>query len=710
MSRFRSLFAALLLVAATLAAPAFAQTASYSAFANFTNNSAGSEPYGNLIQGPDGNFYGEDFVISNDVSTLDGVVYKMSSTGALTAFYSPGSASFAPSGLIVGSDGYLYGENDTAGANGYGFVFKISPSGTMTDLYDFKDSTDGGYPTGNLLQGSDGNYYGVTTQGGDLSACVSEFTGEPEGCGTIYKLAAGKFSVVYTFQGTTADYSYPVGGLVQGLDGNYYGVTLETVFQLTPAYKLTTIGVTNGTTDGLYFYGPLVEGSDGAFYGTSEYNGSAAYGTVFKATVAGGISLVDALCTASPCPEGGTPYAPLFEAGDGNFYGTTFAGNNGDCETFGCGGFFQVNTAGKLTALYSASDASSSSLNLGVLYTGTVVQGSDGAIYGPVGHGGTGADLSECGGDNCGIIFRAVISPTAAPPVVLKASSSTVTPNTAVTLSYTVNAANSLTSQQCYAFVQGSTSGAGTWTGKQTGTYSSSTHAWTGSASVTPTADGTYTYALTCGGTVSGFATITVAAAKTSTSTVVTATPNPASVGQSVSVKATVSSSSGTPTGLVSFSAYGTAIGSSMLSSGVATLSASTNGLPTGTYPVIATYGGSTTYNASTSAAYNVTLNVAPTTTTLTASPNPATPPATVTLTATVKRSASGATGTPTGSVTFSSGTTTLGTAKLNASGVATYAASSSGLPAGSYPVTAKYTGDASDADSTSATTTVTLK
>jgi Bacterial Ig-like domain (group 3) len=85
-------------------------------------------------------------------------------------------------------------------------------------------------------------------------------------------------------------------------------------------------------------------------------------------------------------------------------------------------------------------------------------------------------------------------------------------------------------------------------------------------------------------------------------------------------------------------------------------------------------------------------------------------PPVTVTLTATVIRSASGAAGTPTGSITFSTEGITLATVKLNSKGVAAITASSNGYPAGKYPITAKYSGDASDAASTSSSVTVTVK
>jgi len=80
-----------------------------------------------------------------------------------------------------------------------------------------------------------------------------------------------------------------------------------------------------------------------------------------------------------------------------------------------------------------------------------------------------------------------------------------------VTLDWSVANTYSGTLQQCYAFIQSTANGGGTWTGLQTGTFDSTkTPPYSGSATITPTLEGTYTYALTCGGMESGFATLTV--------------------------------------------------------------------------------------------------------------------------------------------------------------------------------------------------------
>lgn len=319
-------------------------------------------------------------------------------------------------------------------------------------------------------------------------------------------------------------------------------------------------------------------------------------------------------------------------------------------------------------------------------------QGSDGNFYGTTVEGG---NYKHGDPNGNGTVYKLAVAPALLAPVQLSLSLSSVSVGAAFTLTYTVANATSDTLQYCFAT---NNAGSATWTGVKTGKTTAQTSSLTA-----PSANGAYTYALTCGGMESGFATLTVTGGKNSTAASVAAAPNPATV--------THSSGSAPPTGKVNFAVGTTAIGSGTVnSSGVATLSATTNGIAPGSYPVVATYSGDATYEASSSPATTVTLNQAPTSTTLTASPNPVTPPAKCTLKATVKRNASGAAGIATGSVTFSVGTTTIGTASLNGSGVATLSASTSGIAAGNYPVTAKYNGDASDVGSTSTAVTVTVE
>lgn len=321
-----------------------------------------------------------------------------------------------------------------------------------------------------------------------------------------------------------------------------------------------------------------------------------------------------------------------------------------------------------------------------------LVQGSDGNFYGVTGRGG--------GGNNYGTLYALSFSPALAAPVQLSLSESQIALGSSTTLTWKVLNAFSTTMQQCSAFVQGGSSQAGAWSGKQSGTLAN--HVYSGSSVLTPAAIGIYTYALSCGGHESGFATLTVTAAlKTATTTSLTVSRNPLTVGESATLQATVTAAGGTPSGTVNFSADGVGLGSASLNgSGVASVTASSRGVRPGSYPVIATYQGSSSFAGSTSAAVTAVVNKAPTSTTMTAQPNPVTRPASCTLTATVTRT-SGA-GTPQGTVSFYYESIFLGSATLNSSGIGQVTAGSGGVPTGTYGIVATYSGDASDVASTS--------
>ena len=182
--------------------------------------------------------------------------------------------------------------------------------------------------------------------------------------------------------------------------------------------------------------------------------------------------------------------------------------------------------------------------------------------------------------------------------------------------------------------------------------------------------------------------TITSAAA---TTTSLTATPNPVGTGQTLTLTATIHwTGSTTPTGTVNIMSGSTPLGTAPVnSSGVATLTITT--LAVGSYSLTAQYSGNANFLSSTSAAVSVTVYSQATTTSLTATPNPVAPGHTLTLTAAVQGTGSTA---PAGTVSFMSGSTLLGTATLNASGIATLTTAS--LAAGTYSLTAQYPGNAS--------------
>ncbi|MGA2660465.1 MAG: choice-of-anchor tandem repeat GloVer-containing protein [Verrucomicrobiota bacterium] len=184
----------------------------------FFNNSDGTRA-GALTQGPDGNFYGTTVwggLHTNSSPYVGfGTIFKMSTNGLLTTLYSfTGGADggWPYAGLVLGNDGSFYGTASNGGRQyyGYGAIFQVTPDGTYTKLYAFAYS-DGATPYAGLIQGSDGNLYGTTYAGG------------AHGVGTVFRVTTdGALTTLHSFAGA-ADGSNPLGSLVQGNDGNFYG-------------------------------------------------------------------------------------------------------------------------------------------------------------------------------------------------------------------------------------------------------------------------------------------------------------------------------------------------------------------------------------------------------------------------------------------------------------------------------------------------------
>jgi len=179
----------------------------------------GAAPVDPLVQGTDGNFYGTANAGGNTSCGGNGcgVVFRITPDGRHTVLHdfdvSDGAYPVAP--LVEGGDGNFYGTVPQGGADyDYGTAFKITPSGKFTLLHIFNGYSDGRFPTAALMQATDGNFYGTTWQGGSAKS------------GVIYRITPnGKFSVLYNFDGTTS--AYPLVTLVQHTNGKLYGDTFE---------------------------------------------------------------------------------------------------------------------------------------------------------------------------------------------------------------------------------------------------------------------------------------------------------------------------------------------------------------------------------------------------------------------------------------------------------------------------------------------------
>ncbi len=246
------------------------------------------------------------------------------------------------SALIQASDGNLYGTTEDGGNGGDGTVFKVTSQGVLTTLHVFcmqQDCADGQRPRGGLVQATDGNFYGTTSQaGGTLKF------------GTVFRITPqGVLTTLHSFD--SMEGMSPNAPLVQGTDGNFYGTAYEggawgdgTVFKMTPSGELTTLHSFYVITEGGYPRAGLIQASDGNFYGTTSYGENYGRGAVFKITPQGTVIIMHNFEVS----EGAGPLAPLIHAADGNFYSTTSAGGANNSGTV-----FRMSPDGTLTTIYS---------------------------------------------------------------------------------------------------------------------------------------------------------------------------------------------------------------------------------------------------------------------------------------------------------------------------------------------------------------------
>ena len=305
---------------------------------------------------------------------LVGVAMAPAQTFASMVSFDGSDGSFPQSVLVEGANGKLYGTAPYGGAYANGAVYEISREGRVTVLHSF-DVTDGSGPFASLVRARNGHFYGVTAFGG-LSRSES---------GTVFEIAPnGELTTLYNFcsAANCADGATPYVGLVEGSNGNLYGLTYSggesgngTVFEITPKGKLTTLysfcSETNCTDGKEALAAALVQGRNGHLYGTTELGGANGSGTIFEITPNGHLTTLYNFCSKANCVDGETPFAALVLGKDGNFYGTASRGGAG-----GSGTIFKMTPGGELTTLHSFEGAE------GGLPYGALVEGQSGTLYG----------------------------------------------------------------------------------------------------------------------------------------------------------------------------------------------------------------------------------------------------------------------------------------------------------------------------------------
>jgi uncharacterized repeat protein (TIGR03803 family) len=301
----------------------------------------------------------------------------------------------SPSTLMLSTNGELYGTCVNGGANGFGTLYQVTPSGTPAPLYSFTYGTtapyDGANPFAGLTQGTNGLLYGMAQSGGS------------NGYGTIFDVSTnGAFTSLYSFlkekggHSTNASGAAPKYQLVLNThNGNFYGTAVDggtngfgTVLQVTHQGKVTVCYSFSNSVDGAYPRAALLLYTNRNFYGTASQGGSNGYGTVFQVTAAG---LVTPIYSFTNGIDGANPEGALIDGKDGFLYGTCSAGG-----TNGTGTIYNITTNGVLTPLYSFSAGTQSPDTGGVeneynadgINPLGLLLGNDGNFYGVAYYGG----------------------------------------------------------------------------------------------------------------------------------------------------------------------------------------------------------------------------------------------------------------------------------------------------------------------------------
>ena len=334
-------------------APSYAQ---FNVLYNFGagGNSDPCQPVnsGIIAQGQDGNLY---TTAPSCGSNDGGAAFQMTPAGAFRLVYTfsaGGGAIFYPLGGLTldPASGNFYGTTEGGGTVDDGTLFNLTPTGTLNVLHSFTGNADGYTANAPPIIGTDGNLYGTSRRGGNFVACVGT------GCGVVYKMTTSG-TLIWSYEFDITHGLYPYAPLVQGSDGNFYGTTQEggtngvasgTVFKITPDGKLTVLHnfcSKPGCADGQYPQSPLIQGNDGDFYGTTTLGGTNGAGEVFKITPTGTLTVVHSMSSAA---DGANPYAGLVQASDGNFYGADQAGG-----THGAGTLFKLTPTGIYSVIYN---------------------------------------------------------------------------------------------------------------------------------------------------------------------------------------------------------------------------------------------------------------------------------------------------------------------------------------------------------------------
>ncbi len=699
----------------------------------------GSGPMAALVLGSNGSLYGST---SGGGANGNGTLFTITTSGSLQTLYSfQGADGSSPNAaLVLGNDANYYGSTSSGGTNNNGTLFRITPAGVLTTLHLFSGS-DGSSPVGPLALSTGGYFYGTTASGGANANAAY---------GTVFKLSTnGALTTVYNFSGP--DGSGPRAALFPGSDGNFYSTTSSggpngqfgTVFSITPGGALTTLysfAGPDGTNPSALAFGP-----DGNFYGTTSSGGANGYGSVFCLNVTPAFTTTAVFSNATPSAYGapltftstiqsasvGTPTGfvvfsdsgaqlatvPVV-AGSAAFTTSNLSpGQHSVTAAYGGDASFKPSTGSLLQSISTSAVATAvvSSLNpsaYGQAVTLTVTVSAPQGSVTPTGSitfmdgptnlgvvtltgggasttlpglsGGTHSISASYSGDANYSSGIATVSQTVNPVASATRVVSNVNPSAYGQLvSITASAASVLSA--------GTPTGTFTFTDGATMLGSVSLVGGSGSITTSSLLPGSHSIVVMYNGDTDfqpSNATLSQLVSAAATTTTITSSQNPSSYNQAVTLVATVTPGpgAGTPTGTVTFTKGTVPLATVALTNGIASFSIAN--LPVGTQTLSAAYGGSPSFQLSSGSISQIT-GLEPATASVASNLNPASAGSQVTLSAVIAPQFGG---TPTGTITFLENGAAIGSAAKLSGNKAVL--TTSFATAGSFVITAVYSGD----------------
>jgi uncharacterized repeat protein (TIGR03803 family) len=446
---------------------------------------------------------------------------------------------------------------------------------TYSVLYSFMGGPDGENPWAGVVVDAQGNLYGTTTGGGSY------------GNGTVFKVdTAGTETVLHSF-GNSPDGANPYyAGVVLDGQGNLYGTTFAggaygngTVFKVDTTGSETVLYSFGNSPDGANPDAGVVLDGQGNLYGTTFAGGAYGNGTVFKVDTTGSETVLHSFGNS---PDGANPDAGVVLDGQGNLYGTTEVGGSG----FG-GTAFKVDTSGNEIVLYSF--CSQAHCYDGLYPRAGVVLDAQGNLYGTTSVGGDSGYKS-----GYGTVYKIDQSEN---ETVLYAFTASAKHGAFPYAGVVLDAQGNL-----YGTTQKGGSGPNLGTvftldgaGNESLLQSFSGKTGGGAiplAGLVLDAQGSLYGTTASGGAYEAGTVFRLLSPAAATTTTITSAPNPSTYGEAVTFTAVVSGGAGAPPDgeTVTFINVKTVLGTGALSGGSATFTTST--LPVGAHPVKAVYGG----------------------------------------------------------------------------------------------------------------------